>query len=165
MYFLLLLKKVGEIKNNNTQIEMYGRFLAKRWVRFPSQIRNMSSSSNSKKRPKRMLTLKAPIEITDAAANRIKTLIGDKDIYGIRIGIRTRGCNGLSYTLNYAESKNKFEDEVKDKGVTVLIEPKAVMHIVGSTMDFVEDELTSEFVFHNPNAKEYCGCGESFTTG
>ena len=112
-----------------------------------------------------MLTLKAPIEITDAAANRIKTLIGDKDIYGIRIGIRTRGCNGLSYTLNYAESKIKFEDEVKDKGVTVLIEPKAVMHIVGSTMDFVEDELTSEFVFHNPNAKEYCGCGESFTTG
>ena len=141
---------------------MYGRFLARRSMRCPSRIlRNMSSSN----RPKRMLTLKAPIEITDAAANRIKELIGDKDIYGIRIGIRTRGCNGLSYTLNYAEGKNKFEDEVKDKGVTVLIEPKAVMHIVGSTMDFVEDELTSEFVFHNPNAKEYCGCGESFTTG
>ena len=143
---------------------MYGRFLARRSMRCPSQIlRNMSSKSGN--RPKRMLTLKAPIEITDAAANRIKELIGDKDIYGIRIGIRTRGCNGLSYTLNYAEGKNKFEDEVKDKGVTVLIEPKAVMHIVGSTMDFVEDELTSEFVFHNPNAKEYCGCGESFTTG
>ena len=144
---------------------MYGRFLARRSMRCPSMIfRNMSSSSSSN-RPKRMLTLKAPIEITDAAANRIKELIGDKDIYGIRIGIRTRGCNGLSYTLNYAEGKNKFEDEVKDKGVTVLIEPKAVMHIVGSTMDFVEDELTSEFVSHNPNAKEYCGCGESFTTG
>ena len=127
-----------------------------------------SSSSSIKKiktKPSRMMSLKAPIEITDAAANRIKTLIGDRDIYGIRIGIRTRGCNGLSYTLNYADSKNKFEDEVQDKGVTVLIEPKAVMHIVGSTMDFVEDELTSEFVFHNPNAKEYCGCGESFTTG
>lgn len=114
---------------------------------------------------KKRRVLKAPIEITDAAAGRIKDLIGDRDIYGIRVGVRTRGCNGLSYTLNYADKKEKFEDEVKEKGVTVLIEPKAVMHIVGSTMDFVEDELVSEFVFHNPNAKDYCGCGESFTTG
>eukprot|EP00940_MAST-03C_sp_MAST-3C-sp2_P002749 g2749.t1 len=101
---------------------------------------------------------------TQAAADRIKYLIGDKDVYGIRVGVRTRGCNGLSYTLNYAEGKEKFEDEVSEKGVRVLIEPKAIMHIVGSTMDFVEDELVSEFVFHNPNAKDYCGCGESFTT-
>ena len=102
---------------------------------------------------------------TQAAADRIKEIIGTREIYGIRIGVRTRGCNGLSYTLDYADGKEKFEDEVIDKGVTVLIEPKAVMHIVGSTMDYVEDELVSEFVFHNPNAKEYCGCGESFTTG
>ena len=141
---------------------MYGRLIGTR--SFLRSTFSVISRNNSSNRPKRMLTLKAPIEITDSAAQRIKELIGDRDIYGIRVGIRTRGCNGLSYTLNYAESKNKFEDEVKDKGVTVLIEPKAVMHIVGSTMDFVEDELTSEFVFHNPNAKEYCGCGERFTT-
>ena len=127
---------------------MYGRFLARRSMRCPSQIlRTMSSKSGN--RPKRMLTLKAPIEITDAAANRIKELIGDKDIYGIRIGIRTRGCNGLSYTLNYAEGKNKFEDEIKIR--VLSIDRTRHMHIVGSTMDFVEDELTSEFVFHNPS--------------
>lgn len=70
----------------------------------------------------------------------------------------------MSYTLNYANSKNKFDELVEEKGVKILIEPQALMHILGTKLDFVEDRLRSEFVFVNPNAKGTCGCGESFTT-
>lgn len=73
------------------------------------------------------------------------------------------GCNGSSYTINYALSKVMTDEEVVDKGVHVFIEPSALMKIVGTTMDWKEDDLASEFVFSNPNAKSVCGCGESFT--
>eukprot|EP00750_Incisomonas_marina_P000045 INCI10028.2.p1 GENE.INCI10028.2~~INCI10028.2.p1 ORF type:complete len:150 (-),score=27.40 INCI10028.2:97-546(-) len=110
------------------------------------------SAGATKKRVRRKL--RDPITITDRAADRIKELMqGHPDALGVRVGVQTRGCNGLSYTLNYATELQKFEDTVTDKGVTVVIEPKAIMHIVGTTMDFVEDELAAEFVFHNPNAK------------
>ena len=72
------------------------------------------------------------------------------------------GCNGLSYVMDYATEAGKFEDVVEEHGVAVMIEPKAFMHIVGTKMDYVEDELSCEFVFHNPNSKGDCGCGESF---
>ena len=102
--------------------------------------------------------------ITDAAAERVKALLDrrGKPSAGIRIGVRTKGCSGLSYTLEYADERQKFDEVVEDKGVTVLIDPKATLFILGTEMDYVEDKLQSGFVFKNPNEKGRCGCGESF---
>lgn len=102
--------------------------------------------------------------ITDAAAERVKALLDrrGKPSAGIRIGVRTKGCSGLSYTLEYADEANKFDEVVEDKGVRILIDPKATMFILGTEMDFVDGKLESGFVFKNPNEKGRCGCGESF---
>ncbi|HAD86766.1 MAG TPA: Fe-S cluster assembly scaffold SufA, partial [Rhodospirillaceae bacterium] len=81
---------------------------------------------------------------------------------GVRVGIRTKGCSGMSYTLEFADEKNEFDEVVEDKGVRIFIDPKATMFIIGTEMDFVEDKLESGFVFNNPNEKGRCGCGESF---
>jgi iron-sulfur cluster assembly protein len=102
--------------------------------------------------------------VTDTAAERIKALLAKrgKPSLGIRVGVRSRGCSGLTYTLEYADEKGKFDELVEDKGVTILIDPKATMFILGTQMDFVEDKLESGFKFTNPNEKGRCGCGESF---
>lgn len=107
---------------------------------------------------------KQAIEITDTAAERIQALLAqrEKPSAGIRVGVRSRGCSGLSYTIEYADEVTKFDEVVKDKGVTVLIDPKAIMFLLGTQMDFVEEKLKSGFVFVNPNEKGRCGCGESF---
>lgn len=109
---------------------------------------------------------RAALEVSEAAARRLKRLLKNHpEALGIRIGLKTRGCNGLSYVMNYATERKKFEEEVTcgdGGGVRVLIDPRAMLHVVGTRMDYVDDELTSEFVFHNPNAKGMCGCGESF---
>ena len=101
---------------------------------------------------------------TDAAAKRIQALLAQrgKPSAGIRIGVRARGCSGLTYTLEYADEKGRLDEVVQDKGVTVLIDPKATMFIIGTEMDYVEDKLQSGFTFRNPNEKGRCGCGESF---
>jgi len=105
------------------------------------------------------------MKVTESAASRIRKLIeGHPGIQGVRVGIKSRGCNGMSYTMNYADRKAPTDEEVGEHGVRVFVEPKAVMHIVGTVMDYVEDDLSAEFVFHNPNATGTCGCGESFTT-
>ncbi|HWD60318.1 MAG TPA: iron-sulfur cluster assembly accessory protein [Stellaceae bacterium] len=102
--------------------------------------------------------------VTDAAAVRIQALLDKrgKPSIGVRVGVRSRGCSGLSYTLEYADEKGRFDEIVEDKGVTVLVDPKAVMFILGTEMDYVEEQLESGFVFRNPNEKGRCGCGESF---
>jgi len=102
--------------------------------------------------------------VTEAAAQRIQALLAKrgKPSLGIRVGVRSRGCSGLTYTLEYADEKGKFDEIVEDKGVTILIDPKATMFILGTEMDFVEDKLQSGFTFRNPNEKGRCGCGESF---
>jgi iron-sulfur cluster assembly protein len=110
------------------------------------------------------MALPVALNVTDAAAERVKALLDKrgKPSVGIRVGVRTAGCSGLSYTLEYADEKGKFDEVVTDKGVTVLIDPKAVMFLLGSTMDYAEDKLKKGFVFINPNEKGRCGCGESF---
>ncbi len=104
------------------------------------------------------------ITLTDAAADRVKALISrsDKPVLGLRIGVNSRGCSGLSYFVEYAEEQKKFEDTIEDKGVTIFIDPASTMFLIGSEMDYVEDKLQSGFVFTNPNEKSRCGCGESF---
>ncbi|MGE5516718.1 MAG: HesB/IscA family protein [Bacteroidota bacterium] len=110
------------------------------------------------------MEMKAPIALTDAAAERIKAMLEKrgKPSAGVRIGVRTKGCSGMSYTLEYADEKSQFDEVVEQKGVTVLIDPKASMFIFGTEMDWVEEKMQQGFVFRNPNEKGRCGCGESF---
>jgi len=104
------------------------------------------------------------ITLTDAAANRVKELMSksDEPVLGLRVGVSTKGCSGMSYVVEYAKEQRKLEDVVEDKGVKIFIEPTAVMFLLGSEMDYVEDKFHSGFVFSNPNEKGRCGCGESF---
>ena len=87
-----------------------------------------------------------------------------QDIYGVRLSVRRRGCNGYSYVMNYAESsqREKLDELVEEKGVRVIVESKALMFLVGTEMDYLDNDIKSEFVFNNPNEKGRCGCGESF---
>ncbi len=104
------------------------------------------------------------MSITPAAMNRVRELLDGrgKPSAGIRVGINSKGCSGMSYTLEFADEKEPHDDVVEQDGVTVFIDPKAIMFLIGTEMDFVEDGLQSGFVFNNPNEKGRCGCGESF---
>jgi iron-sulfur cluster assembly protein len=106
----------------------------------------------------------APITVTPAAVEKVKALLAGrgKPSAGIRIGIRTKGCSGMSYTLEFADARTPYDEVVETQGVTILIDPKATMFILGTEMDYREDKLESGFVFTNPNEKGRCGCGESF---
>jgi iron-sulfur cluster assembly protein len=103
------------------------------------------------------------LSLTDAAADRIKAIIADADrpIAGLRVGVKNGGCAGMSYTMEYAEGAKPGEDMVEDRGVTVFVDPKAVLFLLGTQMDFETSKLSSQFVFKNPNQTSSCGCGES----
>jgi iron-sulfur cluster assembly protein len=103
------------------------------------------------------------ITLTDAAAERIRALIAasGKEVAGLRIGIKKGGCAGMEYTLDYAETRAPHDELVEDKGVRLLIDPSAMLFLLGTEMDYRSDRLTSGFVFNNPNQTSACGCGES----
>ena len=114
------------------------------------------------------MTTRAPaIRLTDRAADRIKFLMAqaNRPIAGLRIGVKARGCSGLTYNLEYVQEKGKSDEVVEEKGVTVFIDPSATLFLLGTEMDYVDADLGAKFVFNNPNETGRCGCGESFRVG
>jgi iron-sulfur cluster assembly protein len=105
------------------------------------------------------------ITVTDAAVARVKQILSKagEPVLGIRVGVKNRGCSGMSYVVEYAKEAKKFEDMVEVGGVRIFIDPAATMFLIGSEMDYVEDKFQTGFTFKNPNEKGRCGCGESFT--
>jgi iron-sulfur cluster assembly protein len=103
------------------------------------------------------------LTLTDAAAARVKDIItrADRPIAGVRVGVKNGGCAGMSYTMEYAEAPRPGEDVVEDKGVRVFVDPKAVLFLLGTEMDYQTTKLAAQFVFNNPNQTSACGCGES----
>ena len=104
------------------------------------------------------------MKVTPAAAERVKALIESrgKPTAGIRIGVRSKGCSGMSYTLEFADAQQPMDEVVETAGIKLLIDPKASLFLIGTEMDYEEEKLKSGFVFRNPNEKGRCGCGESF---
>ena len=109
-----------------------------------------------RERPKAM-------RLSDAAAARIREIVekADGKYLGVRVGVTNGGCAGMSYTMDYAESAQPMEEVVEDKGVRIFIDPKAILFLIGTEMDFVREKLGARFVFNNPNQTAACGCGES----
>src|ERR1041384_3951249 len=103
------------------------------------------------------------MRLTDAAADRIKAIMAktDKPIAGVRVGVKNGGCAGMAYTMEYAAEAAKFDEGGEGQGGKLLIDPKAVLFLLGTEMDFKVDKLSSQFVFNNPNQTSACGCGES----
>jgi len=103
------------------------------------------------------------LRLTDAAADQIKAVMSraEKPAVGLRVGLKNAGCAGMSYTLDFADKQNPLDEIVEDKGARVLIDPKAILFLIGTEMDFVKDKMQSRFVFNNPNQTDACGCGES----
>lgn len=110
------------------------------------------------------MSKKQVMQLTDNAAEQVKVLLAErgKPSMGIRVGVKSGGCSGLKYFVEYADEKNPFDEIIQDKGVTVLIDPKALMYLLGTQMDFVSEQFKSGFTFTNPNEKGKCGCGSSF---
>jgi len=104
------------------------------------------------------------ITLSDNAANRIKEIISSslETTLGVRIGVKSGGCAGMSYMMEYAKDLKKGDEIIEDKGIKVFIDPSAVMYLLGTEMDYKKNEFSSTFVFKNPNETERCGCGESF---
>ncbi len=104
------------------------------------------------------------IKLTDTAANRIKEIMSQasQSTIGVRVGVKSGGCAGMSYIMEYADEVKPNEEIIEDKGVKVLIDPKAIIYLLGTEMDYKKEKFSSQFIFKNPNETERCGCGESF---
>ena len=103
------------------------------------------------------------MRLTDAAALRIKDVMAraDKPVAGVRVGVKNGGCAGMEYTMEYADDVRASDEVVEDKGVKILVDPKAVLFLLGTEMDYKTEKLSAQFVFNNPNQTSACGCGES----
>ncbi len=103
------------------------------------------------------------MRLTDAAAERIKAVMAkaERPIAAVRVGVKNGGCAGMAYTMEYADKINPLDEVIEDKGVRILIDPKAVLFLLGTEMDYKVDKLSAQFVFNNPNQTSACGCGES----
>ena len=110
--------------------------------------------------------MKLVITLSDNAANRIKEIMSnnEKNSIGVRVGVKSGGCAGMSYIMEYAKEINPTDEIIEDKGVKVFIDPSAIMYLLGTEMDYKQEQFSSTFVFKNPNETERCGCGESFKT-
>ncbi|HEX4183186.1 MAG TPA: iron-sulfur cluster assembly accessory protein [Caulobacteraceae bacterium] len=105
------------------------------------------------------------VTLTDRAAERVRDIMNkaEKPYAGLRVGVKNGGCAGQEYVLEYAQAADPLDEVVEDKGVTILVEPKAVLFLIGSEIDYEVSKLSAKFVFHNPNETDACGCGESVT--
>ena len=106
-----------------------------------------------------------PLRLSDSAAARLRDIMEKAEgrYAGVRVGVTNGGCAGMSYTMEYAESAGPLDEVMDEKGVRLFIDPKAILFLLGTEMDFVRDKLAARFVFNNPNQTAACGCGESFT--
>jgi iron-sulfur cluster assembly protein len=124
-------------------------------------LRSMSENTplNTRRSRPTVLTL------TDAAAERVKSIMASKgpEVLGLKIGIKKGGCAGMEYTMTWADRIEKFDEVVESDGARVIVDPQAVLYLLGTEMDFKADKLSASFVFNNPNQKSSCGCGESVT--
>ena len=105
------------------------------------------------------------VSLTDRAAERVREILSkaEKPYAGLRVGVKNGGCAGQEYVLNYAEGPETLDETVEDRGVTIFVEPKSILFLIGSVIDYEEDRLSARFVFRNPNETDACGCGESVT--
>lgn len=106
--------------------------------------------------------MKSPVTITASAKEHLIKLIKGKNRKGIKIGVETKGCSGMAYTMTYADEKDPLDETVQLDDVFLFIDPKAMMFIIGIEIDYATNELESGFIFNNPNEKGRCGCGKSF---
>ena len=105
------------------------------------------------------------VTLTEGAADRVREIMArsERPYMGLRVGVKNGGCAGQEYVLEYAETPNPLDEVVEDKGVTILVEPKAVLFLIGTEIDYEVSKLSAKFVFRNPNETDACGCGESVT--
>lgn len=120
------------------------------------EMQKPTTSRPRRERPK-------PVRLTEAAATRLRQIMAEAEgkYLGVRVGVTNGGCAGMSYTMNYAEETNPLDEVVEDQGVKIFIEPKAILFLIGTEMDFETGKLGSRFSFRNPNETASCGCGES----